>query len=137
MNMSGLIIIIFLSADTKSIAQTHTVAIGKARAACAQSFALWQQATEFTCHDFYYCLFAPHICIVVLPAHTVRGESHIQRNPNGEVATILSAQLRLIQTDKTTALGLAESHSYRHFLSRTFCNGVVGRTIRLQTHNVC
>ena len=28
------------------------VAIGKARAAYAQSFALWQQATtEFTCHD--------------------------------------------------------------------------------------
>jgi len=29
-----------------------TVAIGKARAACAQSFALWEQATiEFTYHD--------------------------------------------------------------------------------------
>jgi len=26
--------------------------------------------------SLYYCLFAPHICIVVLRAHPVRGESH-------------------------------------------------------------
>jgi len=63
----------------------------KSRAAYAQSFALWQQATiEFTYHDhssrtlllrsivdivsitldytprsLYYCLFAPHICMVL------------------------------------------------------------------------
>jgi len=63
----------------------------KSRAACVQSFALWQQATiEFTCHDhsprmlvvtfnrsqvnigrastpqsLFYCLFAPHICMVL------------------------------------------------------------------------
>jgi len=60
----------------------------KSRAACAQSFAPWQQATiEFTRRDHYYCLFAPHIYIIVLRAHPVRGESHIQRNANGEVAT--------------------------------------------------
>jgi len=67
----------------------------KSRAAYAQSFALWQQATiEFTCHDhssrtlllrsivdivsitraytlrsLYYCLFAPHICMVLFFAH--------------------------------------------------------------------
>jgi len=33
-----------------------------ARAANAQSFTLWRQATiEITCHDHPYCLFAPHI----------------------------------------------------------------------------
>jgi len=67
----------------------------KSRAAYAQSFALWQQATiEFTCHDhssrtlllrsivdivsitrdytprsLYYCLFAPHICMVLFFRH--------------------------------------------------------------------
>jgi len=85
----------------------------KSRAAYAQSFALWQQATiEFTWHDhsprtlvvtfngsqvnigrastprsLFYCLFAPHISGVVLRAHPVRGESHNQRNTTGEVAT--------------------------------------------------
>jgi len=90
-----------------------TVAIRKPERASAQSFALWQQATiEFTCHDhsprtlvitcncshvnigrtstprsLYHCLFTPHTYIVVLHAHPVRGESHNQRNANGEVAT--------------------------------------------------
>ena len=67
----------------------------KSRAAYAQSFALWQQATiEFTCHDhsprtlvvtfngsqvnigrastprsLYYCLFPPHICMVLFFTH--------------------------------------------------------------------
>ena len=67
----------------------------KSRAAYAQSFALWQQATiEFTCHghssrtlllrsivdivsitrdytprSLYNCLFAPHICMVLLFTH--------------------------------------------------------------------
>ena len=67
----------------------------KSRAAYAQSFALWQQATmEFTCHDhslgtlvimfnrshvnigrastppsLFYCLFAPHICMVLFFTH--------------------------------------------------------------------
>ena len=39
--------------------------------------------------SLYYCLFTPHICGVVLRAHPVRGESHNQRNANGEVATLL------------------------------------------------
>jgi len=68
----------------------------KSRAAYAQSFALWKQATiEFTCHDhsprtlvvtfndspvnigrastprsLYYCLFAPHIWMVLFFTHT-------------------------------------------------------------------
>ena len=67
----------------------------KSRAAYAQSFALWQQATiEFTCHDhssrmlvvtfnhpyariirdytprsLHCCLFAPHICMVLFFTH--------------------------------------------------------------------
>jgi len=67
----------------------------KSRAAYVQSFALWQQATiELTCHDhssrtlllrsivdivgitrdymprlLYYCLFAPHICMVLFFTH--------------------------------------------------------------------
>ena len=39
--------------------------------------------------SLYCCLFAPHICSVVLRVHPVRGESHIQRNANREVATVL------------------------------------------------
>jgi len=39
----------------------------------------------------YYCFFAPHIYMgVILRAHLVRGESHIQRNANREVATAAS-----------------------------------------------
>jgi len=37
--------------------------------------------------SLYYCLFAPHIYCVVLRAHPVRGESHIQSNVNVEIAT--------------------------------------------------
>jgi len=37
--------------------------------------------------SLYYCLFAPRIYIVVLRVQPVRGESHNQRNANGEVAT--------------------------------------------------
>ena len=60
----------------------------KSRAAYAQSFAPWQQATiEITRRDHYYCLFAPHTYIFFLRAHPVRGESHNQRNTTGEVAT--------------------------------------------------
>jgi len=66
-----------------------SVAIGKARAAYAQSFALWQQATiKFMRRNIsYYCLLAPRIYIFVLRAHPVRGESHNQRNTTGELAT--------------------------------------------------
>jgi len=88
----------------------------KARAASALSFTLWQQAAiEITCHDHssrtpvisfnrwhvsisrdykpqsvYYCLFAPHTLYmgVIIRAHPVRGESHIQHNANREVATV-------------------------------------------------
>jgi len=59
------------------------------RAASAQSFTLWQLATlEIMRRN---CLFVPHIYIymgVILLAHPVRGEWHIQRNANGEAATL-------------------------------------------------
>ena len=64
------------------------VAIGKARPACAQSFALWQQATTEIMHRSHSIIACSrHIYIVVLRAHPVRGEAHNQRNANGEVAT--------------------------------------------------
>jgi len=61
----------------------------KAQAASAQSFTLWQQATiEITCHDHSIIACSRHIYMgVILPAHPVRGESHIQCNANWEVAT--------------------------------------------------
>ena len=62
----------------------------KARAACAQSFTLWQQATiEFTCHDHYYCFFVLYMWCCSL--HTSRSwwiTHSIQ--PNSEVATVLT-----------------------------------------------
>jgi len=62
----------------------------KSRAACSQSFALWQQATiEFmrrnhyiivcSCHVLYILLFFAHIPFVFVVNHTI--------NANGEFAT--------------------------------------------------
>jgi len=62
----------------------------KSRAACAQTFVLWQQAIKeimlaisltIACSRFIYHGF-------ILRAHLVRGESHNQRNTTGEVAAI-------------------------------------------------
>jgi len=56
----------------------------KSRAACAQSFALWQQATTEIMRRYHSIIACSrHIYIgVILRAHPVRGESHIQRNAN-------------------------------------------------------
>ena len=61
----------------------------KARAACAKSFTLWQQATiEFTRRDHSIIAWSRHIHMgVVLCAHSVRGKPRIQRNASGVVAT--------------------------------------------------
>ena len=49
---------------------TSSVAIGKARAVCAQSFALWQQATiELTCHDHSIIACSRHLYILLFFAH--------------------------------------------------------------------
>ena len=39
--------------------------------------------------SLYYCLFAPHTYGVVLHAHSIHGEPHIQHNASGEVATLV------------------------------------------------
>ena len=45
----------------------------KSRAACAQSFALWQQATiEFTCHDHSVIACSHHICVWCCSSRTSR-----------------------------------------------------------------
>jgi len=45
--------------------------------------------TDHAPQSLYYCLFPPHIYVIVLRAHPVRGESHNQRKTTGEVATPL------------------------------------------------
>jgi len=85
----------FFTLPVHSHAEVKKCCDRKSRAVYAQSFALWQQATiGFTCHDhsprtlvvtfngsqanigrastprsLYYCLFAPHICMVLFYAH--------------------------------------------------------------------
>jgi len=62
-----------------------------ARAASAQSFTLWQQATiEITRGDHSIIACSRHTYVgVILRAHPVRGESHIQRHANPEVSTMV------------------------------------------------
>ena len=67
----------------------YRVADRKARAASAQSFTLWQSATiemNRRDHSIIACSYHVHM-VVILHAHLVRGESHIQRNANRAVAT--------------------------------------------------
>ena len=61
----------------------------KSRAACARSFAPWQQATIEIMLAISLSIACSHYTHdgVILHAHPVRGESHIQRNTTGEVAT--------------------------------------------------
>jgi len=54
-------------------AKLHTVAASNNRVHMAWSL--------------YYCLFAPHIYGVVLRAHSIGGETRIQHNASGMVAT--------------------------------------------------
>jgi len=63
----------------------------KSRAVSAQSFTLWQQATiEITRRDHSIIACSRHIYMgVILRAHPACGESHIQRNANREVTTVL------------------------------------------------
>jgi len=54
------------------------------------------------------------------------------------VRTYTSAQRKLIKTYKTERFRTAseaESQEHRHFLNRTFCNGVGGTTTGLQTRS--
>jgi len=66
----------------------------KGRAASVQSFTLWQQATleiPRRAHSIFACSHHIHMS-VVLHAHPVRGESHMQQNANRAIA-ILTASL--------------------------------------------
>jgi len=78
------------STTSTSVSQHDFVAIGKARAAmCAKLCTM--AASNNRVHalrSLYHCLFAPHIYIIVLRSHPINGESHIQRNATGEVATM-------------------------------------------------
>jgi len=70
-----------------------TVAIGKPEQQVRKTSHCGQQATDITCHDHSVIACLCHIhgyMGVILRAHSVRGESHIQRNANGEVATLRS-----------------------------------------------
>jgi len=50
--------------------QHHFVAIGKARTACAQSFALWQQATiKFMCRNHSIIACSRHVYTLLFLAH--------------------------------------------------------------------
>jgi len=79
----------------------------KARAASARRFTLWQQATiEITCHDHSIIACSCHIFMgLVLRLHPVRGESHIQRNANGEVATILQISVGSCKNQHNVTFG--------------------------------
>jgi len=64
---------------------------------------LWQQATlEIMLRHIYMG--------VVLRAHPVRGESRIQRNANGEVATV---QTQNCKCNRTNAKGMMECQRRR------------------------
>jgi len=84
----------------------------KSRAACAQSFAPWQQATiEIT----LLLLVRATYKYYVLRAHPVRGESYNQRNTTGEVATLDYHNTQRAETKKTTENLLS--------FKTDFCNG--------------
>jgi len=73
----------------KMYTRFHSIAIGKPEDMCAKLCTV--AASNNRVHapqSLCCCLFAPHLCGVALRAHSVRGESHIQCNANGEVATI-------------------------------------------------
>jgi len=61
----------------------------KSRAACAQSFALWQQATTEIMQAISLTIACSYYIYngVILRAHPIRGESHSHRNTTREVAT--------------------------------------------------
>jgi len=67
----------------------------KSLAACAQSFAPWQQATVEIMLGISLTIASSRYTYdgVILPAHPVRGESHNQRNTTGEVATLLCSSV--------------------------------------------
>jgi len=83
----------------------------KSRAACAQSFAPWQQATiEITRRDHSTIACSRHTHIFVLRAHPVRGESHNQRNASGEVATVAIRQICIPGVESRIVFAMATQY---------------------------
>jgi len=81
----------FTQNDLHILVTTSFCCDRKARAACALSFALWQQATEIMSRNYSIIACSRHLYSGVdLRAHSVRGEPHIQRNASGEVATVIA-----------------------------------------------
>jgi len=74
----------------KSVAAENVLLRSESPRSRAQIFTLWQQATmEITCHDHPIIACSRHMYMgVILHAHPVRGEPHIQRNANREIATV-------------------------------------------------
>jgi len=74
--------------DREPICSGAAVAMGKPERQVRK--ALWQQATiKITCYDHSIIACPRHIYMgVILHAHPVHGESHIQRNVDGEVTTL-------------------------------------------------
>jgi len=65
------------------------VAIGKPERQVRKASHCGSKQQEITCHDHAVIACSRHIYMgVMFRAHPVRGESHIQRNANREVATV-------------------------------------------------
>ena len=116
----------------------------KSRAACAQSFALWQQATiEFTCHDhsprtlvvafnssqvnigrastprsLFYCLFAPHICIICMALFFTHIPFVVNHTTNATPPERLQQQQLLVYNIPVT-FGMCANHTHFIFMSKT------------------
>jgi len=68
-----------------------TFAIGSPSGKCAKLHTVaTSNSRDHMQWSLYYCLFVRHILYmdVILRAHPIHGESHIQHNANGEVATL-------------------------------------------------
>jgi len=89
--------------------------------------------------SLYYCLFVPHICRVVLRAHSVHGESHIQRNANGEFATSLRLKKNSLEGYRlqvsVTAYSLDNLNIAKKWLSKNFYNSTSLFLSHLQVRN--
>ena len=74
----------------------------KARAACAQSFALWQLATIeiMRCDHFLLLVRATYIWVLFWAYISVRGEPRIQCNASRKVATVATSLLLGLITRK-------------------------------------
>jgi len=88
-------------------AKLHTVAASNTR--------------DHTTRSLYYCLFAPHIRSIVLRAHSVHGEPHIQRNVSREVATTIPLFLQRTAPITHSFWEDLTRHNLHILVTATFC----------------